>query len=634
MSCEQVEELLSAYLDNELASEERRGVTAHLQECSHCSDILADFRRHDFLLSQLPRVSPDPALHNRIFSSPEYLELTGTFDAGEAFPYHHPRVNAPGRPHLIALPGGRSSSRGGLLSGTGMQKPEPEPELQPTRKRPAIRPRRGNSWVLRAMYVAIAACILLTISVGSYISWNLMHPAQQTSGGTLPPPASLQSGPLAAGMHIVFLRDGKLMSIPADGSTTAVALTPANVTVAANWAINAPLPGHSAGDLLAYIDLQTATIHIIRSDGQSDKVLPQRLLKAGVQPDAVWDTSTGANILSSLAWSPASDNSMLAFVADSAGTGLASLYIYSTGTGSVQMVSLPLKGSVSHPVWSPDGMRVAFAFTHNGITSILDYNTQNHGLLTITSGNQQQSGQTGQAGDSILSFDWSPDTAIPAITWSVGIPGHVHSVWTRRVGVSADVAPRLLAQGDYTEALYSRNGHGGTGSWLLVGSPNGNTADLWRADLTGVSPVQLTSGKQISYAQWSPDGMKAYYLNAVASGVGALHVANMATAGDTQIATGVAGQPTPVWSFDSQQLAYSTGTQTMVVNLQTGQKAFALKLHGPVSIFIWSATSAHQLVVALGDGQQGIFLVDTQHNTTKQVDKTGTNGPITWSQVP
>jgi Tol biopolymer transport system component len=128
--------------------------------------------------------------------------------------------------------------------------------------------------------------------------------------------------------------------------------------------------------------------------------------------------------------------------------------------------------------------------------------------------------------------------------------------------------------------------------------------------------------------------MKACYLNAVTSGVGTLHIVNMATAGDTQIATGVAGQPAPIWSFDSQQLAYSTGTQTMVVNAQAGQKPFALNLHGPVSIFIWSATSSHQLVVALGDGQQGIFLVDTQHNTTKQVDKTGTNGPITWSQVP
>jgi Tol biopolymer transport system component len=625
MNCEQVEELLSAYLDNELAPEERRVVAAHVEECSHCSAVLADFRRHDFLLSQLPRVSPSPALRDRIFSSSEYLELTGTFDSSsaETNPYKHPRIEPTGRPHLIALPGGRSS-RGGLLSGSGTPAPEP----QPTRKQPALRLRRKGSPLLRAMYVAIAATILLTIGVVGYISLRLMQPAGQANSGIIPPPASLQQGPLAAGMHLIFLRDGKLMSIPADGSTGAVALTPANVTVASNWAISAPLPGRSAGDMLAYIDLQTATVHTIRSDGLSDKIIPQRLLKAGIQPSSIWDTDTGAAILSSLAWSPASNNSMLAFVADPNGTDLTNLYIYSTGTSSVQMVSLPLQGSVSHPVWSPDGLRIAFAFTHNGSTSILDYNVQNHGLLTIANGSQQQSG------DSVLSFDWSPDTDTPAITWSAGVPGHVHSIWTRRVGVSSDVAPRLIAQGDYTEALYSWNGHGGVGSWLLVGSPNGRTADLWRADVEGVSPVQLTSGQQISYAQWSPDGMAAYYLNEVSSGLGTLHVVHMATGENTQVATGVATEPAPAWSYDSQELAYSTAAQMMVVNVQAGQKPLALKLHGPVSAFIWSATSTHQLVVALGDGQEGIFLVDTQHNTTTQVDKKGVTGPITWSEVP
>ncbi len=81
MNCEQVEELLSAYLDNALAPEERRVVAVHLHQCTRCSSILADFRRHDALLSQLPRVNPGQDLRERIFSSSEYLELTGTFDA-------------------------------------------------------------------------------------------------------------------------------------------------------------------------------------------------------------------------------------------------------------------------------------------------------------------------------------------------------------------------------------------------------------------------------------------------------------------------------------------------------------------------------------------------------------------------
>jgi len=51
MNCEQVEELLSAYLDNMLAPEERRQVAAHLQTCRSCTQALADFRRNDALLA-------------------------------------------------------------------------------------------------------------------------------------------------------------------------------------------------------------------------------------------------------------------------------------------------------------------------------------------------------------------------------------------------------------------------------------------------------------------------------------------------------------------------------------------------------------------------------------------------------
>src|SRR6266581_4627123 len=119
MNCEQVEELLSAYLDNALAPEERDGVTAHLGGCSQCSSILADFRHFDILLSQLPRISPSLALRNRIFSSPEYLELTGTFDnppsaiGDHTLPKNpiqgHTRRDRRDRPQLVALPGGRST---------------------------------------------------------------------------------------------------------------------------------------------------------------------------------------------------------------------------------------------------------------------------------------------------------------------------------------------------------------------------------------------------------------------------------------------------------------------------------------------------------------------------------------------
>src|SRR6266705_2184361 len=277
MNCERVEELLSAYLDNALASEEWQEVIAHLQTCTNCSAMLIEFSRNDALISHLPRVSPDPALRNRIFSSPEFLELTGTFDiSSEAqqdwtvpkLPAKSPRRDTPGRPQLVAIPGGRSTT--------------PTPSIQP------LPPRRSrNSRTLRTLFVVLAATIILAIGIGS----------------------------------------------------------------------------------------------------------------------------------------------MLAFVADPSGTGQARLYIYSTETGITQIVPLSAKGSIAHPIWSPDGKRVAFELVDNGSVSIFDYNTENHGLLTITNSLDSR------AGDTVLSLNWSPSLDEPAITWSVGVIGHVHSLWVRRVGV-------------------------------------------------------------------------------------------------------------------------------------------------------------------------------------------------------
>jgi hypothetical protein len=617
MNCEQVEELLSAYLDDALAPEDRREVAAHLQTCTNCSTLLAEFSRNDALLSHLPRVSPDPALRERIFSSPEFLELTGTFDAGTEvqkewtaprLPAKSPRQNPAGRPQLVAIPGGRSTL------------PTAAVNRQSTRQ-------RRSSRRLAVLFVSIAAVLIMAFAVASLLRLNFWLRQTPTAaiGGITPPTGSQQGGPLSAGLRAVFLRQGTLWSLLSDGSRQAERLTPATVTVAENWVVSPAQAGSSAGDKLAYIDLQGAFVHVIRSDGQQDTTVKPPLLKAGVQPAAVWDTGTGATILNSLAWSQ--DGSMLAFVADPSGTGQTKLYIYSTETGTAQMVPSG-KGSVSHPVWSPDGIRLAFEVTDNGVVSILDYNTQNHGVLTITSGIN--------SGDSVLTLDWSPDLDAPAVTWSVGQIGHVHSLWMRRVGVGEMIEPRQLLAGDYVQAIYSRNGHDGMGSWLLVTSIAGRAGNLRRIDVTpGAGFVSLTYGKQVSFAQWSSDGTRVDYLDALSSGVGTLHIVNVMTGVDSLIATGVVNAPAPpAWSADGQELIYSTGTRIGVVNLAASGQTLFLTLKGVASAFTWSATSSHQVVVALSDGNQGIYLVDTRQNTWLQVDKQGASGPFEWTEIP
>ena len=620
MNCERVEELLSAYLDNALAFEVRREVSAHLRTCSRCSAMLSEFSRNDALIARLPRVSPDSALRNRIFSSPEYLELTGTFDVSSEvqkgwtvpkLPANSTRRDTPGRPQLVAIPGGRSTT--------------PNQSIQPPSPL-----RIQNSRTPHTLFLVLVATLILAIGIGSFLGLNAWRrQTQLTNNGAITPPTNLlQSGPLSAGVRFVFLRDGTLWSIVmSSNNKQADRLTSGNVTVAANWVVSPAQSGRSAGDMLAYVDLQRAFVHIIRSDGQQDTIIKQPLLKAGIQPTSVWDTDTGATILNSLAWS--NDGSMLAFVADPTGTGQTRLYIYSTETGITQIVPLTSKGSISHPVWSPDSIRVAFELINNGSVSIFDYNTQNHGLLTITNGLDSQ------AGDTVLSLNWSPSLDEPAITWSEGVIGHIHSLWVRRVGVGGAIEPGRLLEGDYVQAIYSRNGNNSTGSWLIVTSVAGRAGDLWRIDVVpGSGFVSLTSGKQVSFAQWSADGVHVDYLDALSSGVGTFHIVNVRTGVDSLIATGVVNDPAPAWSTDGQELVYSTGTRIGIVNLRADSRTLFLKLNGVASTFAWSVTSSHQIVVALRDMSQGIYIVDTLHNASLQLDELGASGPIEWTEIP
>ena len=373
--------------------------------------------------------------------------------------------------------------------------------------------------------------------------------------------------------------------------------------------------------MLAYIDLQHGFVHIIRSDGQSDHTLQQPLLKAGVLPASVWDTTTGHSILESLTWS--NDGSMLAFIADPTGSGQTALYLYSVNTGQIQHVNFPATEKVFQPVWSPDGTRIAVGYSYQGATGILDYNTQNQGILTIATAMTNAA----NAHDTLLTLAWSPDTDVPTLTWSVGSAGHVHMIWLR--SINAPVA-HLLANGNYTQATYSQMGNHGVGSWLLVMSQVGHGGDMLSVDLDLVTQ-SLTSGKQVYNAVWSPDGNYVDYFDGLTTDMGTLHEVNVSTDSDTQIATDVAANPIPSWSADSSSLLFSTGNHLFILHKKGLQQ---IKPQGPALAMSWSASSSHQLIVALGDGQAGIYMVDTQNNTVTQIDKMGMSGSILWSEIP
>ena len=470
------------------------------------------------------------------------------------------------------------------------------------------------------LQVVIAATVLLTLGVGGFIGWNLWQKqitvANNANGIT--PPAALQQGPIPAGTRFLFLRDGALWSASADGGDDVRRLTAAQSTVATSWTVRPALIGRYAGNMVAYIDLQQGYVHTIRSDGQNDTVIRQALFQPGQALS--WKTATGAAILNSLTWSK--DGSMLAFIA--APRGIPQLYVYMPGTGEIRQITLPMPGAVSRPVWSPDSVRLAFEVQANGNVYILDYNIQTRGVLTLSTVTQRP-------GDTVLSLGWSSNTAIPALTWSIGSTGYVHSIWMQRVGEVGNAGPVLLTSGDYLEAQYSQNDRSGMGSWLLVA---GNTTEtMVTLNLAG-GLERVTTGQQISDAQWSPDGLSIGYFATLASGSGTYHVINTLTGVDTLIATDVMTNPAPTWSHDGSHLAYSTGTHTLIMDMQKPGKAQMLKQQGMVTAFSWSVTDPAQLVLAQEGAQQGIYLVDTQHNTSLQLDKGTIQGPMQWTEIP
>ncbi len=618
MSSEQhVEDLLSAYLDNALTQDERATVAAHIQMCPSCNKVLADFRYFDALLAKQPRISPTAALRERIFSSSEYKELaeeaahsnnttqslTSSIKNQQTVPQKRIQRAKTSQFNLVSIPG--------TLRSTSQQETKANIRV----------PQRRSRQIQRLMQVMIAASVLLTIGVGSFIGWSLwqaQNRVAQDAHGILPPQDLRQGGPLPAGMRSVFFHDGSLWSAPADGHSQAVRLTPAMEIVAPHWVVRPALPNSSAGNLLAYVDIRQGLPHIIRSDGQSDTVIQQLLLKDDAASS--WNTNVGSTILSSLSWSP--DGTMLAFLA--ASTGTPALYTYTVSTGQVQEIALAANGAVSHPVWSPNSIRIAFESTHNNITSILDYNIQTHSMLTVATANYPD--------DSILTLDWATSNDTPAITWSVGTQGHIHTIWLRSVGV--DIAnendAHILINGDYTQAIYSRAGDSGMGGWILTRSLTPTTGRLLTLTLTSIFH-ELVNGNRIQAMQWLSDGKHISYLALDTSNTETLHSINVIDGNDTLLASGVSSNPRPSWSPDGQRVLYSNGTHCFIADISGGK--IQISLQGPASAFLWSTTVPYTAIVALQNNGQGIYLIDTHNGKANLISKSAVVTPIMWTQI-
>ena len=71
MTCERIEELLSAYLEGELDAAEKSEFETHLAACPGCAELAGLMKRNLAATAAFPEVEPSPALFARLYAIPE-----------------------------------------------------------------------------------------------------------------------------------------------------------------------------------------------------------------------------------------------------------------------------------------------------------------------------------------------------------------------------------------------------------------------------------------------------------------------------------------------------------------------------------------------------------------------------------
>jgi predicted anti-sigma-YlaC factor YlaD len=70
MTCQRIEELLSAYLEGELAAAERAEVDGHLAVCPECAALLALMKEMTGSMTAFPEAELSPALLSELYAIP------------------------------------------------------------------------------------------------------------------------------------------------------------------------------------------------------------------------------------------------------------------------------------------------------------------------------------------------------------------------------------------------------------------------------------------------------------------------------------------------------------------------------------------------------------------------------------
>jgi dipeptidyl aminopeptidase/acylaminoacyl peptidase len=371
----------------------------------------------------------------------------------------------------------------------------------------------------------------------------------------------------------------------------------------------------SGGDLVAYIDLKTGMLHVVRSDSQRDHTVGQRLAPRGVGA-AFWNGAEGQAILNGLAWAP--NGSALAYLADD-GTGHTMLLVAPPSGASIIRVTTQSGVSASLTRWSPDSARVAFVQTADAGQSVWDYNVSANQIRELSASAEPG----GDASATVRQLAWLGASAGPVVTWVAGnaATGSITGVFSIALASSAPRALVPVGTG-FTAADFSQEYAGGT--WLV-----GDGTALY--DVSGQFPgraalTPVPGG--VAAVSWSPASKSAAYLG----GDGTLYV-GIAPAHFVLVAGGVSAASGFSWSPDGSSLAFVASGQLTIVAVspssdQVGSPVTVSGLSG-ITSFAW-APDGQSLAVSAGGK---VDLVSPTGAVQAVVDSHASAGAVNWSVV-
>ncbi|HEX3270203.1 MAG TPA: zf-HC2 domain-containing protein [Ktedonobacterales bacterium] len=546
MNCEQAEELLSAYLDDALEPGLSEQVRAHLETCEHCREVLEDYRRLDAELATAPMVAPDDSLRDRLFSSDEYKALLRE-----------------------------------------QQEAADAPTEKSRRVLAALHP-NSPLWskALLPIAAAVALALLLTVLARQGVL-PFFSTASHPVATTVPFSGPGQNGaPLAAGPRAVYLHDGRLWSAPEQGPGLAQPLTPDGVTVGA-WAVS-PLNGASGAARVAYVDTKTNALHLIRSDGQSDKALD-------------------AKASGGLSWSP--DGVRLAYYAP--GDNGASVLHIMNADGSGDRVIGADSSTIAAPVWNADGSWLAWTQTPQNAQSIWSYKVADNSSHQLAASADSQDAQA-----TVARLAWLPGALQSTVTWSTIHNGAITGLFSASATGAAPAQRLTPASATYGAADYTAARS--VGVWLVASGK-----DLFEvlATTPGLTPVASASGI-VTAITWSPAG----------------NVATIMTVGQLAIwspgrgLTSIENAQTSVvtWSADGQSLAYAIADGAKMVKIIGGVVSTPRLISDAPKITTLSwAPDGKSVALAT---ESGVIIATSDGATQKQVDDArASEGRLSWS---